>query len=148
MTSVGNASSKASLEKADRYLLKSHKEDCKTTEDRLIINNAPVQNSARGGEESSTDTSMFCQSVEEDAKQRAEKRKERVQKGKAIKKEGNAFFKSGDYELALECFAAALKETPWDMTLHTNKALVGGSQWVIGRYFLQSFCAGNGSLEM
>jgi len=123
VTSDDGAASNAALEKADSFLKRSSKEECKTKEDRLMINKTSETATSNGHKEE-VDAASFCKSIEEDAKERAERRKERERKGKEIKKRGNSFFKSGECEKALEQYALALKETPWDFTLHTNRALV------------------------
>ena len=66
----------------------------------------------------------FFQSVEEDAKERAERRREREMRGKEAKKKGNKAFREGNFDEALQHFSDAIRETPWDLTLYTNRALV------------------------
>ena len=134
VTSEDGAASDAALEKADGFLQRSSKEDCKTIEDKLIINKSSNVASSSNGHKEEMDVSSFCKSVEEDARERAARRKERERKGKDIKKKANSSFKSGDYEKALEQYALALKETPWDTTLHTNRALVRSSFGVLNAF--------------
>ena len=131
VTSTNDASSTDALKKADNYLMKSSKEECKTKQDRLVINKATPQSEPT---DEQVNAASFCRSVEEDAKERAERRNEREVKGKDLKRKGNSFFKSGDYEKALKCFADALQETPWDVTLYTNRALVRDSHFKLVKY--------------
>ena len=67
----------------------------------------------------------FCHALEEDARERGERRKEREVKGKAKKKRGNEAFRRGEYASSIEHFTEAIAQTPWDISLYTNRALVG-----------------------
>ena len=108
--------------------------DSKVSLDRTVINKAPsmATTAADGGVSacgakagcSTTEQAEFLRSLEEDARERGERRKEREKRGKEAKKRGNAAFKNGGFEKALECFTEAIEETPWDLTLYTNRALV------------------------
>ena len=53
-----------------------------------------------------------------------ERRKERESRGREHKKSGNTAFRSGQYSDAVEQYSHALKHTPWDVSLYTNRALV------------------------
>lgn len=69
-------------------------------------------------------TADFMKSIQEDAKERAERRKEREKAGKELKKKGTRAFRSSDYNSAIEFYSKAIQEMPWDITLYTNRALV------------------------
>ena len=62
--------------------------------------------------------------LEEDAKERGERRKERESKGREHKRRGNGLFRAGQYDNAVDAFSMALYYTPWDVSLYTNRALV------------------------
>ena len=62
--------------------------------------------------------------MEQDADERAKRRTERETKGRELKGEGNAAFRSGQYDIAVARYAAALENTPWDTSLYTNRAQV------------------------
>ena len=64
----------------------------------------------------------FLKSLEESAKAKGEKVKE---KGHEHKRYGNVLFRSGQYGTAVEEFTQALKYMPCDVSLYTNRALVG-----------------------
>lgn len=66
----------------------------------------------------------FCSSLEDDVRERAERRRERETVSKEWKKKGATAFKRGEVREALDCYTAALKETPWLTMLYTNRALV------------------------
>ena len=72
----------------------------------------------------STHTEGFLKSLEEDARERGKRRREREAKGREHKKKGNTLFRAGQYEASVEEFSTALKHTPWDVSLYTNRALV------------------------
>lgn len=62
--------------------------------------------------------------MEQDASERAERRLEREKKGRELKGAGNAAFRSGQFDTAVERYTAAIESTPWDASLHTNRAQV------------------------
>ena len=66
----------------------------------------------------------FYKAVEEDAHERAERRKEREKAGKELKKKGTEAFRREEFEEAADLYSRAIKETPWDISLYTNMALV------------------------
>ena len=66
----------------------------------------------------------FCQALEEDARERAERRKEGERVGKERKKRGNKAFRREEYDSAVEHYTEAIQQMPWDLTLYTNRALV------------------------
>lgn len=138
-TSEGGASAARALEKADQYLQQKSPDgvvvagtDSKVSLDRTVINKAPSMAAATsaadggvsvGGARAGTEQAEFLRSLEEDARERGERRRERERRGKEAKKHGNVAFKEGAFEKAVECFAQAIEETPWDLTLYTNRAL-------------------------
>ena len=63
--------------------------------------------------------------MEQDAEERAQRRVEREEKGRELKRAGNAAFRSGQYDIALARYTAAIESTPWDTSLYTNRAQVG-----------------------
>ena len=66
----------------------------------------------------------FCQALEEDAHERAERRKEAERAGKERKRRGNEAFRREKYNSAVEHYTEAIQQMPWDVTLYTNRALV------------------------
>lgn len=66
----------------------------------------------------------FLKTLEEDARERGERRKEREMKGCEHKKNGNMSFRAGQYDNAIQEFTLGLEHTPWDISLYTNRALV------------------------
>ena len=66
--------------------------------------------------------------LEEDARDRGERRKEREAQGRDHKKRGNTAFRAGQFENAVTEFSVALRHTPWDISLYTNRALVCQTQ--------------------
>ncbi len=56
--------------------------------------------------------------------ERGERRRRREEEGKRLKKEGNKAFRREDYSRAVACFTEAIAQSPWDITLYTNRALV------------------------
>ena len=62
--------------------------------------------------------------LEEDARERGERRKEREAEGREHKRRGNEAFRAGQFQSAAEEFSVALRHTPWDTSLYTNRALV------------------------
>ena len=122
MTSGDPSSSSEALEKADKYLQQSSTNVVKettSTQDRMVVNKTTVEE--RGV---SANQDAFLQTLEQDAKERAARRKEREARGKQAKREGSKKFRNGDFEGALVHFTEAIRETPWDITLYTNRALV------------------------
>ena len=71
-------------------------------------------------------TGRFMKTLEEDARERGERRKEREALGREHKRRGNEAFRAEQFDTAVEEFSAALKHTPLDISLHTNRALVCG----------------------
>ena len=61
----------------------------------------------------------FMKTLEEDARERGERRKEREAQGRDHKKRGNT---AGQFENAVTEFSVALRHTPWDISLYTNRA--------------------------
>jgi hypothetical protein len=128
-TAEDHSSTAKALEKADQYISSppttKQKEEVKTVQDRTVINRAePSGGVSVGGVGVNSDQAAFLQSLEEDARERGERRKEREARGKEAKKKGNKAFKVGDYESAVQYFTEGIRETPWDITLYTNRALV------------------------
>ena len=66
----------------------------------------------------------FCQALEEDAQERAERRKERERVGRERKRKGNEAFRKEEYHSAVEHYTEAIQQMPWDVSLYTNRALV------------------------
>ena len=66
----------------------------------------------------------YLRAMEEDAKERAERRKAKEKLGKEHKKLGNTAFKQGDFEAAIASYSEAIHQMPWDITLYTNRAQV------------------------
>lgn len=66
----------------------------------------------------------FCKIIEEDARERAEKRKEREKLGKEWKRKGTQAFRKQDFQAAVDNYSQAVKQCPWDISLYTNLALV------------------------
>ncbi|XP_065883207.1 tetratricopeptide repeat protein 12-like [Dysidea avara] len=118
------ATSKAAIEKADTYLQSlgqkgfdktmvnasskdddMHPEDSHLSHERLMV----------------SPTDGFCKALEEDAKERAERRKEKEKIGKEFTKSGNTAFKQGDFEAAVISYSEGIKQMPWDITLYTNR---------------------------
>lgn len=136
MTSKDHTSSARALEKADQYIRSPEAgEEVRTSQDRTVINraespkadraeNGNVKSGGRVMRDSEVSQGDFLRSLEEDAKERADRRKEREARGKEAKKKGNRAFKAGDFEGAVRCFTDGIKEAPWDLTLYTNRALV------------------------
>ena len=135
VTSKDHTSTARALEKADQYIQSpAAGEEVKTSQDRTVINRteSPKTNGAKNGgmsvggvtRDNEVSQGDFLRSLEEDAKERAERRKEREARGKEAKKKGNRVFKAGDFEGAVRCFTEGIKEAPWDITLYTNRALV------------------------
>ena len=69
-------------------------------------------------------TAEFMRAVKEDAKEREKNRKERETLGREFKNKGNEAFRSGQHKSAVDFYTQALRYTPWDISLYTNKALV------------------------
>jgi len=69
-------------------------------------------------------SNKYLKALEEDAKERSERRKAKEKLGKEHKKHGNTAFKQGDFETAIGSYSEAIKQTPWDVTLYTNRAQV------------------------
>ena len=67
----------------------------------------------------------FCKTVEEDARERAENRKERERLGKEWKRKGTQAFRKQEFQAAADSYSQAIKQSPWDISLYTNLALVG-----------------------
>ena len=66
----------------------------------------------------------YLRALEEDAKERSERRKAKEKLGKEHKRLGNTAFKRGDFEAAITAYSEAIREMPWDITLYTNRAQV------------------------
>ena len=66
----------------------------------------------------------FCKAVEEDALERAEKIKEREKLGKEWKRKGTQAFRRQEFQEAVDNYSKAVKQSPWDVSLYTNLALV------------------------
>ena len=66
----------------------------------------------------------FCKAIEEDARERAERKKEREKRGKELKIKGTQAFRREEFESAADLYSQAMKESPWDISLYTNMALV------------------------
>ena len=113
---------------ADEYIhqLASNGKETKTACDRMLINTTLSAKEVDGGK-AERETAGFCRTIEQDAKERAERKKEKEARGKEMKRKGCVCFKCGKYEEALEHFTAALREMPWDLALYTNRALVKGN---------------------
>ena len=67
----------------------------------------------------------YLRVLEEDAKERSERRKVKEKLGKEHKRLGNTAFKQGDFEAAITSYSEAIQQIPWDVTLYTNRAQVG-----------------------
>lgn len=134
VTSNDHASSARAVEKADKYIRSPDTDGVtKTTQDRMLINKSQPSSGGKetagvpvGGATGNSDgeQAAFLRTLEEDARERGERRKEREKKGKEAKKKGNQAFKEGNLERAVEWFTEGIKEAPWDITLYTNRALV------------------------
>ena len=74
--------------------------------------------------------------LEEDARERGERRKEREIEGREYKRRG-ASFRDGQYDSAVEEFSVVLKHTPWDVSLYTNRAVY--PLWCIYMYIAQAY---------
>lgn len=134
-TSGDSASSAQALEKADNYIHLS-KQKSRISQDRTLINKTSTTGKTEGGvsvggadkdgvtSDSEASQAAFLHSMEEDARERGERRRERERRGKEAKRKGNKAFKKGDLQSAVECFTEAIREMPWDITLYTNRALV------------------------
>lgn len=138
MTSTDHTSSNKAIEKADEYIHQSsitRNKSSKTSQDRTLINKAESQNRDCSRDEgvstSEASQAAFLQSLEEDSKERGERRRQREERGKEAKKKGNKAFKEGKFEGAVEFFTEAIKEMPWDLTLYTNRALVRSHDIII-----------------
>lgn len=136
-TSNDHTSSSRAIEEAEKYM----KQCSKTAQDRTVINMIPqdrkvvakspsIESPSTAAREDISQAA-FCQSLEEDARERAERRKERGVKGKEAKRLGNKAFREGNFEEAVKFFTDAIKDTPWDITLYTNRAVVSEQHGVI-----------------
>lgn len=127
-TSSDHTSSAKALEKADKYIKQASTDNdtTKSSTDRMLVNNNPTKPSScqEGGVSNEASQSSFLSSLEEDAKERGERRREQERRGREAKRNGNKAFKESDYEGALGYFTAAITEMPWDTTLYTNRASV------------------------
>ena len=66
----------------------------------------------------------YLRALEEDAKERSERRKAKEKLARENKRVGNIAFKRGDYDAAIAAYSEAIHEVPWDVTLYTNRAQV------------------------
>lgn len=131
VTSSDHASTTRALDRADQYISTTTTKDT-SKHDRMLISKSTSPNVdgkergavAPGGGGAEVDQASFMRSIEDDAKERGERRREREGRAKEAKREGNKAFKGGHYEEALRFFTDGIKNTPWDLTLYTNKALV------------------------
>ena len=102
-TSTDQTSSSKALEKADQYIKKESKRTTTTSVDRTIVNTSTTPHSSTeggvgaGGEEGSTQTA-FLRSLEEDARERGERRREREVRGKEAKRKGIKAFRESNFE--------------------------------------------------
>ena len=65
--------------------------------------------------------------MEEDTKEKSERRKAKQKLGKEHKRLGNTAFSRGDFDAAITAYSEAIvtiREMPWDITLYTNRAQV------------------------
>ena len=55
---------------------------------------------------------------------RGERRKQKEAAGREWKRKGTLAFRRGKLEEAINCYSKAIQETPWVISLYTNRALV------------------------
>ena len=72
----------------------------------------------------------YLRALEEDARERSERRKAKEKMGKEHKKLGNTAFKRRDFQGAITSYSEAIQQMPWDVTLYTNRAQVGSSYYI------------------
>lgn len=69
-------------------------------------------------------SNKYLRALEEDAKERSERRKAKEKLARENKRVGNITFKREDYDAAMVAYTEAIHEIPWDVTLYTNRAQV------------------------
>ena len=62
--------------------------------------------------------------MEDDARERTERKRERERVGKERKRKANGLFRRGEFSTAVESYSEAIEQMPWDVSLYTNRALV------------------------
>ncbi|XP_064393064.1 tetratricopeptide repeat protein 12-like isoform X2 [Halichondria panicea] len=125
-TSNDKTAADEAIKKADAYLHVS-----KVSESTIGFNQTFVNTPTTESTQAQSSQQELCRSLEEDAQERTERRREREAAGRKWKSKGAGAFKRGDMEEALDCYSKALEETPWVITLYTNRALCYNK---MGRY--------------
>ncbi|CAH2320125.1 tetratricopeptide repeat 12 isoform X1 [Pelobates cultripes] len=124
LNSTDESCRKNAFLKADKRLavLKDEEdiEGTRTKENRTCINKSSCAKLHHPRVEMSQDN--FLQELEQDAKQRAEKRKENQTLAKALKDLGNEAFAKGDYETAVQRYTEGLEKLRDMQVLYTNRA--------------------------
>ena len=69
-------------------------------------------------------SNKYLRALEEDTKERSERRKAKQKLGKKHKSLGNTAFNRGDFNAVITAYSEAICVMPWDVTLYTNWAQV------------------------
>ncbi|XP_064601806.1 tetratricopeptide repeat protein 12-like isoform X2 [Liolophura sinensis] len=120
---------KVAVQKADEKLahIKAQAEDisseCKTGVNRTVINKSVKDEFGDPKIQSGMSQELFMKAMEDDAKERAQRRKVNEKAATKLKEEGNEEFKSGNYEKAVELYSKALNKHRDSHVLYTNRAM-------------------------
>ncbi|XP_057306364.1 tetratricopeptide repeat protein 12-like isoform X2 [Hydractinia symbiolongicarpus] len=108
-----------SIKKADTYLenTNSVKNDCF---DRSVINK--IDDTQQNFNTHSMSTEDFMKDIENDAKERTERKKQNKEKATVLKEKGNVYFKEKHYKEAIDCYTIAINLISDEVIFYSNRA--------------------------
>ncbi|XP_041269824.1 tetratricopeptide repeat protein 12 [Onychostruthus taczanowskii] len=101
---------------ASREEEEEEEEESRTTVNRTLINTSGTPRVQ------AADADGFLAALEQDAKERAQRRRRNEQLANALKEQGNEAFRAGDFSLAIQRYSEGLQKLRDKQELYTNRA--------------------------